>query len=260
MKKRLLSWLLVLTMITSLIPSTLITSALAAALPSRYDAVYNAENLDPATSFENGKTYRLTGTGNVPVKISAGRTVTIVLDGVTINSTNSPIQVETGATLTLITKSNTVNTLTCTSNTVQSVTDNNASGLTAGISVPDGATLIIDGNGTLTVNGGYGGAGIGGSYTATYGERQSDGGTGGTGEEGNGSGGTTTWSHYNWVTGGAGGQGGSGGQGGRNGSSANDAGTITIKSGVVQANGGTQPVLAAAAGKMAKQVHRETRV
>ena len=34
MKKRLLSWLLVLTMITSLIPSTLITSALAAELPS----------------------------------------------------------------------------------------------------------------------------------------------------------------------------------------------------------------------------------
>lgn len=96
MKKRLLSWLLVLTMITSLIPSTLITSALAAVLPSQYDAVYDAANLDPATLFEDGKTYRLTGTGSVPVKIGTGKTVTIVLDGVTINSTTSPIQVEAG--------------------------------------------------------------------------------------------------------------------------------------------------------------------
>lgn len=96
MKKRLLSWLLVLTMITSLIPSPLITSALAAALPSQYAAVYDAANLDPATLFEDGKTYRLTGTGSVPVKIGTGKTVTIVLDGVIINSMTSPIQVETG--------------------------------------------------------------------------------------------------------------------------------------------------------------------
>ena len=168
MKKRLLSWLLVLTMVISLIPSTLVT-ALAAALPSQYDAVYDAAKLDTATSFENGKTYRLTGTGNVPVKIGTGKTVTIVLDGVTINSAISPIQVEAGAKLTLIPKVNTKNTLTCTSDTAQAVTTNNASGLTAGISVPDGAKLVIDkddaGDGTLTVTGGYGGAGIGGSYT-----------------------------------------------------------------------------------------------
>lgn len=70
--------------------------------------------------------------------------MTIVLDGVTINSTTSPIQVEAGAQLTLIPKYNTENNLTCISDTAQEVTDNNAGGLTAGISVPENATLIID--------------------------------------------------------------------------------------------------------------------
>lgn len=236
MKKRLLSWLLVLTMITSLIPSTLITSALAAALPSQYDAVYNAAKLDPATMFENGKTYRLTGTGDVPVKISAGNTVTIVLDDVTINSATSPIQVEAGAKLTLIPTVNTTNTLTCTSGTAQAVTDNNAGGLTAGISVPDGAELVIDkddaGDGTLTVTGGYGGAGIGGSYTndllATTAAKGNDGAIGPTGFGATGE----------VNGGGAGGSIGQGGLGGQYGSDGTDAGVIKINGGILNATGG----------------------
>lgn len=235
MKKRLLSWLLVLTMVISLIPSTLVT-ALAAALPSQYDAVYDAAKLDTATSFENGKTYRLTGTGNVPVKIGTGKTVTIVLDGVTINSAISPIQVEAGAKLTLIPKVNTKNTLTCTSDTAQAVTTNNASGLTAGISVPDGAKLVIDkddaGDGTLTVTGGYGGAGIGGSYTNDLLEtKAAKGNDGQIGPTGFGSVGEVNG-------GGAGGSIGQGGLGGQYGSDGTDAGAIKINGGILNATGG----------------------
>lgn len=236
MKKRLLSWLLVLTMITSLIPSTLITSALAAALPSQYDAVYNAANLDPATSFEDGKTYRLTGTGSVPVKIGTGTTVTIVLDGVTINSTTSPIQVETGAKLTLIPRNNMVNTLTCTSDTAQAVTDNSAGGLTAGISVPEGAELVIDkddaGDGTLTVTGGYGGAGIGGSYIEKLLDtRAASGNSGSAGPTGYGGAGEQNG-------GGAGGIAGVGGAGGRFGAAGSNSGNITINGSILNATGG----------------------
>ena len=57
-KRRILSWILTLAMLFSMAPTT----ALAATLPSTYDAVYNAANLNEATLFENGKTYRLTGT------------------------------------------------------------------------------------------------------------------------------------------------------------------------------------------------------
>ena len=232
MKKRLLSWLLVLTMITSLIPSTLITSALAAALPSQYDAEYNAAKLDAATSFEDGKTYRLTGTGNVPVKISASNTVTIVLDRVTINSTTSPIQVETGAKLTLIPKANTVNTLTCTSDTAQAVTDNSAGGLTAGISVPEGAELVIDkddaGDGTLTVTGGYGGAGIGGGYGGNYSATKAASGNDGT---------PGTKGKWN-SSGGNAGLLGAGGTGGRYGLDGSNAGKITVNGSVLTVTGG----------------------
>ena len=236
MKKRFLSWLLVLTMVISLIPSTLITSALAAALPSQYDAVYDAASLDPATSFEDGKTYRLTGTGSVPVKIGTGKTVTIVLDGVTIESATSPIQVEAGAKLTLIPRNNTVNTLTCTSNTAQAVTDNSASGLTAGISVPETAELVIDkddaGDGTLTVTGGYGGAGIGGSYTNDLLETKAAKGAGGAiGPTGFGAVGEVNG-------GGAGGTSGQGGLGGQYGSNGTNAGTIKISGGILNATGG----------------------
>ena len=221
-----------LAMLFSMVPTT----AFAATLPSQYDAVYDAAKLDPATLFENGKTYRLTGTGTVPVKIGTGKNVTIVLDGVTINSTTSPIQIEAGATLTLIPKVNTNNTLNCTSNTAQLVTNNNAGGLTAGISVPEDATLIIDkddaGEGTLNVTGGYGGAGIGGSYTdqllETRGAKGADGtpgptGYGATGEKNGG---------------GAGGAAGKGGVGGQYGSNGTNAGTINITGSILNATGG----------------------
>ena len=232
-KRRILSWILTLAMLFSMAPTT----ALAVKLPSTYDAVYDAASLDVATKFEDGKTYRLTGTGTTPVKIGTGVSVTIVLDDVTINSTTSPIQVEAGAQLTLIPKCNTENNLTCISDTAQKVTDNNAGGLTAGISVPENATLIIDkdddaGEGTLNVTGGYGGAGIGGSYTdqllETRGAKGADGTPGPTGYGATGE----------LNGGGAGGSLGNGGLGGKYGSNGTNAGTITISGSILNATGG----------------------
>lgn len=220
-------------MIISMVPASIISAGAA----DQYDATYNVADLQAAPALETGKTYRLRGdNGTTPVKIKAGTEVTIVLDGVTINSTTSPIQVEANAKLTLIPKVNTTNTLTCTSDTAQKVADSNASGLTAGISVPDGAELVIDkdnaGDGTLSVTGGYGGAGIGGSYTnnllattAATGNNSAIGpnGFGALGEAGQG---------------GAGGSIGQGGLGGRYGSDGTNAGTITINGGILNATGG----------------------
>lgn len=228
-KRRFLSWILTLAMLFSMAPTT----ALAVKLPSTYDAVYDAANLEAATLFEDGKTYRLTGTGTTPVKIGAGKHVTIVLDGVTIQSATSPIQVEAGAQLTLIPKNNTENNLTCTSDTVQRVADNNAGGLTAGISVPENATLIIDkdddaGEGTLNVTGGYGGAGIGSSAKTTLhdnlrGNSGTDGTLGSLGHD------------YAQISGSFG----TGGQGGRYGTDTQNAGTITINGSILNVTGGT---------------------
>lgn len=238
MKKRLLSWLLVLSMVISLIPSTLVTPALAAyTMPSSFAGEYDVSNLDSAV-FANGMAYKLTGSGTSPVVIPAGNKVTIVLDNVTINSAASPIQVGVGATLRLVPKAGTTNTLTCTSDTAEAVTTNNASGLTAGISVPKNATLIIDndsaGDGTLTVNGGYGGAGIGGSYTGTisttqFGANGNDGTPGATGK---------TAGHAG-ANGGAPGQLGTGGLGGAYGEAGSDAGVIQINGSILTAQGGT---------------------
>lgn len=218
MKKRLLSWVLTLSMVISMIPASIISAGAAYTIGS-YAAEYDVANLDNAV-FENSRTYRLYGTGDQPVVIPENVKVTIVLDNVTINSVTSPIQVGTNAVLQLVPKSNSDNTLVCTSTTEELVATNTASGLTAGISVPTGAELSITndsaGDGTLTVTGGYGGAGIGGSYTgALLSEKASMGSTGSTGETG-----------YSSPAG----PGGVGGEGGA-------AGTLTISGGMVSAIG-----------------------
>lgn len=232
-KRRILSWILTLAMLFSMAPTT----ALAVTLPTTYDAEYDAAKLEAATLFEDGKTYCLTGKGTTPVKIGTGKHVTIVLDGVTIQSATSPIQVEAGAQLTLIPKHNTENNLTCISDTAQKVTNNNAGGLTAGISVPEHATLIIDkddaGDGTLSVTGGYGGAGIGGSSADLTNNRQANGTSGQPGGKAPDANGNSAG-----TTGGSGGAAGHGGDGGRDGGNAVSAGSVTIKAGEITANGG----------------------
>ena len=132
-------------------------------------------------------TYKISGARQNPVKITAQGEVVLVLDGVTITTATSPIELADGAKITLVVKDNTTNLLTCTATTVNAAN----SGKTAGILVPETASLTIDrasgdtGTGTLTVTGGYGGAGIGGAATQGYTDvRGANGTDGGAGSDG----------------------------------------------------------------------------
>ena len=184
MRKRLLSWLLVLTMIFSLIPSTLVTASAAdqppvqvggdgVVLPSSYDKEYNVATSGKVT-ISTGGTYRLTGTTTTTVSVTATAPVTLVLDNVKITgAATSPLDLAAGAQVTLVVLDETSNVLNC---AAKELNDTNK-GKTAGIHVPDTASLTIDkkageaGTGTLSVRGGYGSAGIGGN--AGYGYKKS---------------------------------------------------------------------------------------
>ncbi|MBU5431420.1 S-layer homology domain-containing protein [Intestinimonas sp. MSJ-38] len=233
MKKRLLSWLLVLTMVISLVPSTLVTTAFAANAAGGGVVITGAQSLgDDANPVTTASVYKISGTRQNPVKITATDKVVLVLDGVTIATATSPIELADGAKVILVVKDNTTNVLTCTATNLTA--DN--SGKTAGILVPESASLIIDrvsgetGTGTLSVTGGYGGAGIGGAATLGYtSERGAKGADGDNGSAG-------AWDVAD-IKGQAGTKG-TGGQGGLYGQSATNAGAITINAGTVNAVGG----------------------
>lgn len=224
MKKRLLSWLLVLTMVISLVPSTLVT-ALAAGdgvdIPSDdtgYTAIYDVSSGN-AASLVDGGTYKLTGLAtNYQITVPDNANVTLVLDNVTITHTRSPLVLGQKSTATLVLLDRTGNSLICTATDA-------SSNQTAGVLVPDTAKLIVDspsgsaGTGVLNVTGGYGGAGIGGSAASGYGNTRNNNGV----------------DAYIWNQPGYRAQ---GGQGGRNGIDAAAAGTITINAGTVNATGG----------------------
>ena len=237
MKKRLLSWLLVLTMITSLIPSTLITSAFAAGstdidgITQDVPFVTGQAELTLSGSGE----YVLQGTQNgCVIKITNRAKVTLLLKNVEMNSPTSPIQVESGAELTLVVADDSTNTIGCkaTAVTVDGADPNN--GMTAGIYVPDGAKLNIDtptngaGTGKLTVTGGYGGAGIGGKAGTGIDATGTRAPSGAGGARGTQRGAAIARE----------GQGGAGGIGGRPGNVGGSAGTIVLKSGTISATGG----------------------
>lgn len=224
MKKRFLSWLLVLTMVFSLIPSTLVT-ALAAGdgvdIPSDdtgYTAIYDVSSGN-AASLVDGGTYKLTGLAtNYQITVPDNINVTLVLDNVTITHTKSPLVLGQNSTATLVLLDRTGNSLICTATDA-------SSNQTAGVLVPDTAKLIVDsprgsaGTGVLNVTGGYGGAGIGGSAASGYGDTRNNNGV----------------DAYIFNQPGYKAQ---GGQGGRNGIDAAAAGTITINAGTVNATGG----------------------
>ena len=232
MKKRLLSWLLVLVMVFSLIPSTLV-SALAAELPAAlaagdgvdipsddtgYTAIYDVSSGN-AASLVDGGIYKLTGLAtNYQITVPDSANVTLVLDNVTITHTRSPLVLGQNSTATLVLLDRTGNSLICTATDA-------SSNQTAGVLVPDTAKLIVDsprdsaGTGVLNVTGGYGGAGIGGSAASGYGSTRNNNGV----------------DAYIFNRSGYKAQ---GGQGGRNGIDAAAAGTITINAGTVNATGG----------------------
>lgn len=240
MRKRLLSWLLVLTMMTSLIPSTLVTSAFAADVSGiTQELKFGAADSEKTLGSDGGYILKGTLDGKV-IKITNNAKVTLYLQDVTMTAATSPIQVESGATLTLVVADVSDNTITCTATAV----DDTNKGLTAGISVPDGATLTIDApdgganSGKLTVTGGYGGAGIGGGAGYGYDGTQA----GSNGKAGDaGADGYTVGPQYGWYRDSyskKGGDGGAGGVGGKYGNSGTDCGTVQIKNGIITAEGG----------------------
>lgn len=263
MKKRLLSWLLTAAMTVSMVPTTM-PFAFAADKPAARAAESSGvvlgsytKQFDVASStagedilIEASGTYRLTGTNTgISVAVSAPD-VTLVLDNLTLSNNKSPIQLIGDASVTIVLKSGTTNALNCTATAVTAdsraedkaadtqegdegiaVTQGN-NGITAGIHVPENATLTIDKvkgekAGALSVTGGYGGAGIGGG-AATPGYTQEKGLTGATG--GSGGWGGRANGHV--------GSGGAGGEGGLFGKDAEKAGTVTIHAGTLTITGG----------------------
>ena len=176
-KNRWISWILTLAMLCSLLQTSAVPAFAAGAAGSGVD-ISSAKDLNDDTNpVATTGTYKISGTRQNPVKITATGKVVLVLDGVTISTATSPIELGDGAKVTLVVKDNTTNVLTCTATNL--TTDN--SGKTAGILVPETASLTIDravgetGTGKLSVTGGYGGAGIGGSSADLTNNKQADG-------------------------------------------------------------------------------------
>ena len=235
-KNRWISWILTLAMLCSLLQTSAVPAFAADAAGSGVD-ISSAKDLNDDTNpVATTGTYKISGTRQNPVKITATGKVVLVLDGVTISTATSPIELGDGAKVTLVVKDNTTNVLTCTATNL--TTDN--SGKTAGILVPETASLTIDrasgatGTGKLSVTGGYGGAGIGGSSTDLTNNKQS-GGTSGQ------PGGKAPDANANSAAtrGGSGGIAGPGGDGGRDGGNAVSAGSVTINAGTITAIGGS---------------------
>lgn len=231
-----------LTMVISLIPSTLVTTAFAADAAGNGVDITDVQDLDDNKEvIETTGVYRIDNTRSKPVKITTTDAVVLVLNNVNITTATSPIELADKANVTLVVLDGTNNTLTCTAKAA----DNSNGGKTAGILVPKTATLTIDkqvngkGNGELTVNAGVGGAGIGGGAgTGFIEERAANGQGGNMGSTGSGA---YTYGDNNkhYATGGTGGAGGQGGQGGRTGGAGGTLGTLTINAGVLNITGGT---------------------
>ena len=236
-KNRWISWILTLAMLCSLLQTSAVPAFAAGAAGSSVDINSATTLTDDTNLIATTGVYKIGGTRHNPVKITATGKVVLVLDNVTITTKTSPIELANGAKVTLVVPDGTNNTLTC---TATAVNDTN-NGMTAGIHVPDGATLTIDtsensqGTGKLSVNGGYGGAGIGGgaavgqsttknATVAAGGAKAPD----GEGYVNNAVAARTT-----------GGGGGGGGESGLNGANAESAGTVNIKNGVLTVIGGT---------------------
>lgn len=245
MKKRLLSWLLTAAMTVSMVPTTMPfafaadKSAARAAESSGVvlgvlKSIYEVDNLLDDITINQGGTYKLTGTNAaVSVIVDTGDAVTLLLENLELSNEKSPIQLKANANVTLVLAANSTNKLTSTA--AGSAAKDTVNGMTAGINVPETATLTIDKvkggeAGTLSVTGGYGGAGIGGGAGVGYTEeRGATGAIGGTGGK----------DGYNGDWGGNGGAGGQkGGEGGRFGGNAEKAGSIVIHAGVLTVTGG----------------------
>lgn len=237
MKKRLISWLLTLTMIVTMLPASIIPAFAAGDGVNISGAQELILNASGATEITKDGTYTVTGNVTQPILIGADAAtdtpatkvnVTLVLNGLKINSATSPIQILGGSELTLVLADGTENVLNCTKTGNAGEFDTSAG---AGILCELGAKLTIDkaqgaaGTGSLTVTGGYGGAGIGGGrlYSLYTADRAATGGSS-----------TRNYNYGSQVNS----QGGAGGIGGRHGANAGTAGSVTINAGVLNITGG----------------------
>ena len=240
--KRTVAWILTAATVSGLLPATTFTAgAVSVNEPESYTAVYEL-GVD-TVDIQNNGVYKITGEGYNDadrIKVPDGVTATVVLENVTMETPWSPIVVGKNAKLNLLLANGTFNTITstATSDEVAQAAQAGEEVKTAGINVPDSAQITInaisgDGNdGELEVHAGYGGAGIGGSYTGAYStDSKGKDGTAGT----DGGAGYITDQQYERAAGGVGGR---GGKGGRDGLAGESAGTITIGSGTIKAFGG----------------------
>ena len=250
MRKKLLSWLLVLSMVVSMIPATVLP--VHAAEPKGTDTggvtlgaiteSYNVSAQSADIEITAGGTYELTGAKDgISVIVNTADAVVLVLRSLELSNVRSPIQLAANANVTLVLPKGSANMLTCTSATLDDATaaaQGASTAKTAGINVPLGASLTIDREaanteyGTLTVTGGYGGAGIGGGAgvglnDTKKGNNASAGGRPASSYESN-----SMPTVHNWT--------GTLGQGGRFGNDAESAGSITVNSGklTIQAGSG----------------------
>ena len=121
------------------------------------------ENKTIGTSDNNKIFELLPGSGKGIVKVAAGVTTTLVLNGATRisedgtnDASKSPIQIAANANVTIVLADGTTNVMTCNG------TDSASNAFQAGIYVSPEATLKITGTGELTANSGHYSAGIGG--------------------------------------------------------------------------------------------------
>lgn len=170
--------------------------------------------------------YTITGSGSSAtgnrIKVNPNLTVNVTLSNVKISTDEAACAFEIGSSSTVI--------LTLAAGTTNEL---RSDGIRAGLEVPSGATLVVQGSGTLTATSGATGAGIGGKGGSAA---TSSGGAGGDGESCGSitilSGKVDAESQSGaGIGGGAGGKGGKGGNGGKGGS----GGSITIVDGTVRA-------------------------
>lgn len=217
MKKKILSWLVVIAIGVSIVPISIwatveIPTDVTDTDLARLDSIEQQE-------ITIGGSYRLYGITTCSLKVATEEAVTLILENAQITSTSSPLELVDNANVTLVLKDGTTNHFT-------------ATGSNAGILVPESATLTIDkltgeqGTGRLTVQGGNGSAGIGTSAASGYTDtRAAKGGDS-----------TINYNYRNPTD--NQGWGGTGGQGGRHGADAGQAGTVVINAGVLNITGG----------------------
>ena len=259
MKKRLLSWLLTAAMTVSMVPTTMpfafaadgaaVTALRPAAsggegvkLPTSFNQEYEVDNLVEDITIAQGGVYKLSGTNDaLSVIVTAEEAVTLVLNNLTLSNDQSPIQLAANAKVTLVLPKDSVNTLTCTADTLNAAkaaaSGSAPTSKTAGINVPQGASLTIDRDaastdyGTLTVTGGYGGAGIGGGAGVGLNDAKKGNNAGAGNRPADNLYGNYTATVYNWT--------GTLGTGGHFGNDAESAGSITINSGKLTIRAGS---------------------